>query len=183
MRPIKRLIREYVKAILLELGTPAGDQVFIGRTVPTWDEHLPVILLYPSSENIERFDEGPKTYKREFSLTIECNTKGDDDDDLDLKLEELSDRVEALMEIDETLGGIIDRVELRSAEYQAELDGSSPIGSVRLLYNCRFKQNANRSGVYCLPDLKQITNEWEIGHHNDSPDGVTDATDQIDFNE
>lgn len=184
MRLIKRKIREYVRDILIETGTPAGDNIKVGRTAPNWIEHIPAINIFPSNESIQRFNEAPKSYRREFSLAIECIAAGNDDDDLDYNLEVMAERVEDIMEIDETLGDQVDRIELQSVEYQTEPDGQSPTGAVVLTYNVRWYSNANQPGYICLDDLKQVNSEWQVGHHNESPqDNVIDAEDQIDFNE
>jgi len=184
MRLLKRKIREYVRDTLIEIGTPAGKQVFIGRTGPSWVENLPVILIYPSNEGIQRFNEAPKTYKREFNLSIECLAAGDTDDNLDYNLEVMGERVEDIMEVDETLGECVDRIELTSTEYQTEADGQSPSGALVLTYRVLFYQNANQPGLNCLDDLKRIDSKWQIGHHDESPqDEVIDAEDQINFEE
>lgn len=185
MRLVKRKIREQIRDILIKTGTPAGEQVAIGRSIPTWVENLPTILIYPSNESVQRFNEAPKNYQRNFAVSIECIGAGNDDNDLDYNLEVLGERVEDIMEVDETLGiDCVDRLELQNVEYQTEPDGQSPTGSLILNYNVRFYQNANQPGLNCLDDLKQVNAEWQIGHHDGSPeDDVIDAEDQVNFDE
>lgn len=184
MRLVKRKIREYVRDILINTGTPANKNIRVGRTAPNWIENIPAINIFPSNEAVQRFNEAPKDYRREFALAIECIAGGNNDDDLDYNLEVMAERVEDIMEIDETLGGLVDRIELQNVEYQAEPDGQSPTGAVVLTYNVRWYQNANQPGYACLDDLKQVNTEWQIGHHNESPqDDVIDAEDQINFEE
>lgn len=185
MRLVKRQIRERIRDILIEVGTPAGNQVAIGRTIPSWIENLPVILIYPSNESLRRFNEAPKNYQRNLSVTIECLAAGDDDNDLDYNLEVLGERIEDIVEVDETLGiDCVDELELQNVEYQTEPDGQSPTGSLILNYNVRFYQDANQPGLNCLDDLKQANTEWQVGHHGGSPeDEVIDAEDQINFEE
>ena len=178
---IKRKTREYVRETLIKIGTPAGKNIAIGKTAPTWIKNLPAILIYASNESVQRFEEAPKTYRREFSLSIECITAGNEDNDLDLALEEMAERVEDIMEVDETLGDLVNKIELRGSEYQVESDGQSPSGALVLTYAIEFYQDANKSGINCLDDLKQLKTDWEVGHHDESSDGVTDAQDQIDF--
>jgi len=178
---IKRKTREYVREILISTGTQAGEQVSIGRTKPEWIENLPAIAIYPANEAVQRFNEAPKDYRREFSLAIECLAVGNDDDDLDLALEEMGERVENIMEVDETLGGLVDQIELRSVEYQTEPDGQSPSGALILNYAVLYYRNANQPGMGCLEDLKRMDLSWEVGHHGESSDDVEDAKDQIDF--
>jgi hypothetical protein len=182
MRLLKRKIRERIRDILIEAGTPAGIKVAIGRTIPTWIEDFPVILIYPSNENVQRFNEAPKNYQRNFALDIECLAKGSDDDELDYNLEVLAERVEDIVEIDETFGGIADRTELTNTEYQTEPDGQSPVGALKLTYNVRYYQDANQPGLNCLDDLKRVDTDWQVGHDGGSPeDNVVDAEDQVNF--
>lgn len=182
MRLVKRKIRERIRDILIETGTPAQKNVSIGRTRSSWVENLPAIVIYPSPESVERFNEAPKNYQRNFSISIECQASGDTDDDLDYNLEVLGERVEDIMEVDETLGGLVDRLELKSVDYQTEPDGQSPTGSIVLGYNIRYYQNANQPGLNCLDDLKRVDVDWQVGHHGGSPDDeVIDAEDQVNF--
>lgn len=187
MQLVKRKTREFVRDQLIELGTLAKDRVAIGKVAPTWIEDLPAILIFPISEAVRRFDEAPKRYQREFSLSIECLAKGDDGDQLDEILEVMAETVENFIELDETLGGLVDRVELRSSEYEYEEQAQSPTGSLILNYAVRYYWNANQPGIQCLDDLKGIDIDYKVGHHDASPEPepieTVDAEDKVDFNE
>lgn len=174
---VKRKIREYVKNILLD-KTPARERVRIGRSVPTQAEDLPTLLVYTQGETVSRFDEAPKSYRRNMNLVIECLEAGDTDDDLDSRLEELGEKVEELIEADETFGGLINKVELSSTSYQTEPDGQSPIGSLVLGFNVDFFTFPKAHEA--IDDFKRADVDWKVGHHNASPDAVVDAEDQID---
>ena len=112
-RLIKRAIKEYVRDVLKN-KTSAGANVFISRSLPTQHEALPSILVYTTGENVSLFDVSYKRYRRSMNLRIECVTIGDDDEDLDLKLEEMGEVVEDYLDRDETFSGLINKVELAS---------------------------------------------------------------------
>lgn len=179
---IKRKIKEAVKTIL-KGKTIAGDNVFISRSIPVDEDELgerPVILIYSSSENVRRLDESPKVYKRELTIAVECVASGNDDDDLDLKLETLGEQVEAEIEIDDTLGDIVHQTELTGTGYAQDPDGKSPLGSLVLQFSVTFFTDAIRPGSICLPDFKETGVSWKVGHHGSEEFGAqVDATDTL----
>ena len=173
----KRKMKEFVQTKLLN-KTDAGARVYIGRSIPTNSEDLPAILIYSTGENISRFNEAPKNYQRNMNLLVECIAAGNDDDDLDIRLETLAEKVEALLEIDETLGGIANKLELAGSDYQSEPDAASPLGNLALRFNVEFYTDAIREGVD-LETFKGTDIDWKIGHHAAHPDNVVDAEDKI----
>lgn len=174
----KRRMKEFVKSALIG-KTDAADRVFIGRSVPTQTEDLPVLLIYSTGENVSRFNEAPKNYQRNMNLLVECIVAGNDDDDLDIKMETLAEKVETILENDETLGGIANKLELSGSDYQSEPDAQSPIGNLALRFNVEFYTDAIREGV-CLDTFKGADVDWKIGHHAGPSDNVVDAEDKID---
>lgn len=178
-KPIKRKIKEAVQK-LLKGKTLAGDNVFVSRSIPTDVECLPAILIYSLSENVRRFNETPKDYKRELTIAVECLASGNDDNELDSKLEELGEFIESAMEIDETLGDLVNKVELTGTAYAQDPDGQNPIGSLILQFAVEFFTNAIRSDFDCLPDFKETGVDWKVGHHETEEVGEqVDAKDTL----
>lgn len=176
-RLIKRQIKEAIKKLLFG-KTNAKENVFISRSVPVDVDDLPAILIYSTSETVRRFNEAPKDYQRELTVAVECLATGNDDDDLDVKLEILGETVESLMEIDETLGDIVHKVELTGTGYTQDPDGQSPLGSLVLQFAVTFYTDAIRPGSICLPDFKETGVDWKVGHHgSEEPGDQVDATD------
>lgn len=175
----KRAIRNYVKLLLLD-KTDAQDRVFINRVIPTQIEALPVILVYSMGESISRFDEAPKNYLRDFNLRIEIISAGDQDDDLDERLELIGDKVEALLEQDETFNDLVSHIELKSTEYQGDHEAQSPVGMLALNYSVIFVSEAIKD--LSLVDFNGADATWNIGNLKNSTeevDGVERATDTI----
>jgi len=178
MRLIKSKIRKQIRETL-KGNTEAGDQVFVSRSIPSQVEDLPAVIIYSNSENVSRFHDSPKDYRRELIVTIECQAAENTDEETEELLEVIAEKIEDLLELDETLGGLSDRLELTGSQYQYESDGQSPIGVLILQYVVRFYTAAIYEGVQCLDDLKVIHIDHKIGHHNESPDAVVDAQDTI----
>lgn len=183
---VKRRIKVAIRD-LLRAGHKDVDPnlIRVSRSIPTQSEDLPAILIYSTTESVRRFDESPKRYERTLTVNIECLDSGNNDDDMDMRLEVIADRVEAIMESDETLGGIANDLELVSSNYQQEPDGESPMGSLVLQYNIEFYQYAIRADETCLDDLKGVDVDYKVGHDNASPEPepteTVDAQDTINF--
>lgn len=173
---VKRRIKIAVRDLLLN-KTEAKEKVKISSSIPLQAESLPALRVYSTNESVSRFNEAPKNYKRNLTLAIECIDCGDDDDNLDMRLEILGEQVETLLELDETLGKLVNKLELSGAAYQYEADAQSPIGSLILTYNVEFFTYAQRETV--LDEYLSTGVKWEIGHHDESSNGVTDAEDTI----
>lgn len=183
---VKRQIKVAIRNLLREKHNGVKPNLIrVSRTIPTQSEDLPAILIYSTTETVRRFDESPKRYERTLTVNIECLDSGNNDDDMDMRLEIIAERVEALMESDETLGGIANDLELVATNYQQEPDGESPMGSLVLQYNVEFYQYAIRAGETCLDDLKGMDVDYKVGHDNASPEPepteTVDAQDTINF--
>lgn len=175
----KRAIREYVKKALIG-KTDAGQRIFINRVIPTQIEDLPVILVYSLGENVTRFNEAPKDYKRDFNLRVEIVAAGDQDDDLDERLELIADKVESLLEQDETFGDLVSHIELKSTEYTGDHEAQSPVGMLALNYSVVFVTDA--ISEISLDDFTGTDIKYSVGNlteANGAPDGVTRATDTV----
>jgi hypothetical protein len=159
--PIKRSLKKAIRTALMG-KTQVGDKVFLSRSVPTQYEEEFVILIFSMDEAIDRFNEAPKDYKRNMTVRIEAVGVGNDDDDLDAKLELVADRIERLMEIDETLGGLANKLELSGSEYRGDGQAQSPMGLLALIYNLEFFTDANRSTEEAIPNFNLVAGRMNV---------------------
>lgn len=180
--PSKRLIKEAVVKLLKNGGTLAGTNVSVSRSIPSEDVTFPLINVYSLSESVERFDEAPKRYRRRMTLLIECLSRGDDDDKLDLANERLGFQVELLMEKDETLGGLLNKLELTSTDYQQEPDGASPLALLALRYSLEYFDEV-KSGEDELVNFLGVDAQWEASSGDERPDEYLKAEDTINLNQ
>lgn len=175
-KPIKRRIKEAVKNALS--GVLIGDNtVEIAKTIPSQVEHLPKILIYSVNETVNRFDEAPKTYERTLNIKIECVVASHAEDDMDSRLEQIAEAVEARIESDETFSGLVHRAELTNVEYESTTEAQSIVGMVALTYELYYKTQPMPGQI--LREFSGVDTDWKIGHHNESTseDNVVDAID------
>lgn len=177
---VRRAIREKVQAIL-KGRTPAGDSVFVSRAIPSDTEYLPVVLIYTTGERVNDFDESPKRYRREMSLLIECIVAGDDDEDLDDKIEILADAVEALIEDDDQLGmKEVNGTVLSATEFTQDAKSASPVGRLALQYTVTYFIEAIAEKTF--DDFKGADVDWRIKRPEQTPTTV-DAENTINVNQ
>jgi hypothetical protein len=180
---VKRKIREAIVEVLKTGNTLAGDNVVLSRATSTDADDLPQIAVYSISEGVELFDQSPKRYQRNMEVLIECAVAGDDDSDLDQKLEDLAEKVESILEANERLGlgDVVNSLTLIGTEYSSEGEGESPIGNLALRYTVQFYLYAIENQT--LPDFKEIGSKWQVGHDGplDEDDVVIDAEDETEF--
>lgn len=180
--PLKRQIKNAVVKLLKDGDTLAKERVSLSRSIPSESITFPLVNVYSVSESVERFDEAPKRYRRRMTLLIECLSSGDDDDKLDLALERLGNQVEILMEKDETLGGLLNKLELAGTDYQQEPDGASPLALLALRYSLEYFDTPS-NGEDELSDFNTAEMGWKIKHGDETENEFILANDQIKLNE
>lgn len=180
--PTKRKVKEAVVKLLKEGKTLAGENISLSRSIPSEDVSFPLVNVYSISESVERFDEAPKRYRRRLTVLIECLSRGDEDSELDLELERLAYQIELLMERDETLGGLLNKLELTSSDYQQEPDGASPIALLALRYSLEYFDELQGGDEY-LVDFLGVDAEWNAASGDERPDEYLKAQDTINLDQ
>ena len=171
----RKEIRKTVESVLKRAKIPQVDQdIFSQRSIPTEHETLPIILLYPKTENIDRNDHSPKSYQRVLAMEIEVQTTADNDSILADELDDLAQYVEDAMESSKELIELLNELDLKSVVYDTESDGSSPIGSVRLSYDLEYFTDESRDSDDLVP-FKCMNTEYDL----DTEDNEIDAEDLI----
>lgn len=148
--------------------------------MPVQEEQLPALRIYTTGETSNMFDASQKRYERMLALSVECYAQGDNDDDLDQRLEELGDAVEAAMHIDETFGNVASDVEYVGCDYQLEPVATAPLGVMIQRYSIKFYSYAQRLEGGCLDAFKGADIEWAVGHNAEPTDNIVDAVDKVD---
>ena len=176
-RQIKEHIRDSLKG-----ETRAGDQIFIGLSTPVDEVSLPIILVYTPNESISLYEEAPKSYLKNLTLNLELIDKGSTDSDLDLNLEDMIDKVRMILEADETLGCLVDSIQLTGVELQSEDGGASPNGAALIQYSVQYIEDAILiTDQNCLDDFQGVDLSYKIRDQQEPSEGVDDAKDIIDF--
>lgn len=146
----KHKIRQVIKNLLIN-NTDAGVNVFVSRSTKFDHDELPAILIYPDSERVRRFDEAPKRYGRNFACKIEVIGRADSDEKLDLLIEKIGEQIENLLEANETaentLGPLVNDLNLTGSRYSFEGEGQTPVASLILEYDIEFLKYALPEGL------------------------------------
>jgi len=153
-----------------------GDDIFSARSVGSQHENLPLILVYTKGESVDRFDESPKSYERDFGISLEIITTHDTDEQLADEMDDLSQLVEDVMERSiqsDDLFKMVNDYDLTNVAYDTEGDGESPIGKVQLDYN--FNYTTDESRVFDGPGLKRIKSTYKVNgqQSDDAQDTIT----------
>lgn len=131
----RQTIREAVAIRLRE----TFDNVYTSRAKPLFDQDLPAILVYASSESVkqERWDtDGFGTITRELDLFVEAVDTGKDD--LDDKLDELAEKIESALdgwEIPDRKSAVL---RFKGTDTDISIEGNKVYGAVRLAFSLTY---------------------------------------------
>ena len=141
MKHPRTLIREVVAALLsanLQKVDPriTPARISIHRSTPLFAGKLPAILIYTRDERIEdQPNADPGLRYRKLELSIEIITSGDAAaEEADL----LAQAVEAILDLDETLGLLVEGIRLTRTEVDQGGDGDTPVLAARLLFEVSY---------------------------------------------
>lgn len=168
---MRKYFRKRIISILKDAQiATVEDNVFSWRSIPDSINELPVIIVYGKNEISSPLDESPKSYEKQFEVTIEIKTMATDDEELNDELDDLSQLVEDLIEADFDLERQA-LVNHSGTQYQTEPDGQSPVGSVMMTFVITYKKNARNESD--LDDLKTIASKWNVNDNSEvSPEDV-----------
>ena len=152
------------------------DGVFINRGIDADGREPPIVNINSISEEVERFDQNPKSYKRNFLLTVECLVNGDDFEQAHERLEDLTEMVEQAIESSNKLNSREMQTNLTRVEFEYESGGESPIAVSILYYNVEREIPAELEPDK-LRSLNSIHIEWKLPDNNE--DDAVDAKDEI----
>lgn len=148
MKHPRQDIREAIATRLKEVSTSAGDNIFISRAKPLFDQNLPAILIYASNEQIneERWhSDGFGPLVRELEIFIEA---------VDFGKEELDNNLDTLaLQIENALDGwdIPNRqssiLKFKGTDMDMTIDGNKTYGAVRLAFDLTYRTQTNSKGA------------------------------------
>lgn len=161
---------------LLKNKTLAGESVFGARSIPNWHEDLPAVMVYPVSEGVEKFTVAPWEYKRTTGFSVEVIATGSDDDILADTLDDIADQVERAIGLDDSLGGLVEMIEISSIDFDYDATGEQPIGSVTLVFTATYLKAAveNRNEQTDFGEFKKVHADWQIKPLDDAEKEATD---------
>ena len=141
MKHPRTLIREAVAAQLsanLQKVDPriTASRISIHRSTPLFAGKLPAILIYTRDERIEdQPNADPGLRYRKLELSVEIITSGDAAaEEADL----LAQAVEAILDLDETLGLLVEGIRLTRTEVDQGGEGDTPVLAARLSFEVSY---------------------------------------------
>ena len=141
MKHPRTLIREAV-AVLLSANLPKVDaritaaRINIHRSTPLFAGKLPAVLIYTRDERLEEqpnADPGLRYRKRE--LSVEIIASGDAAAE---EADVLAQAVEATLDVDETLGLLVEGTRLTRTEVDQGGEGDTSVLAVRLSFEVSY---------------------------------------------
>ena len=141
MKHPRILIREAVKERLIE-QLPKVDaritaaRISIHRSTPLFAGKLPAILIYTRDERIEEQPNAdPGLRYRKLELSVEIIASGDAAAE---EADVLAQAVEATLDLDETLGLLVEGTRLTRTEVDQGGEGDTPVLAARLSFEVSY---------------------------------------------
>lgn len=135
----RQQIRDAVAARLLAASTAAGSNVFTSRARPILEilqRKEAVLSVYTGDETSRRSPDG---HLLDRTLTVSIEGAAGGGDDLDDVLDDFAQEVEAALDADPTLGGLLhDDLELTATSSEISARGNVQVGAFRMDYECRY---------------------------------------------
>lgn len=176
----RKLIRDKIVELLTG-ATSVGEKVYSSQARPLTEAGLPCILVYANSEPVEIFQESPRQYKRNLSISIEIVAKANET--LENDLDAIAASVESKLMQDYTLGDLAADLILTGTELTITPNGDTLIGSCVLTYLVPWYSYA----VSDQTEENNFTNfggadvEWQRPETKEVASGQLDAEDTLDL--
>ncbi len=161
MKHPRTLIRETV-ASLLSANLPKVDaritaaRISIHRSTPLFAAKLPAVLIYTRDERIEdQPNADPGLRHRLLELSVEIITSGEAAAE---EADTLAQAVEAILDLDETLGLLVQGTRLSRTEVDQSGEGDTPVLAVRLTFEVSYWSRPQETAEGNLP--LQVLYSW-----------------------
>lgn len=156
--PPRILIKNYIKQILINAKTLAGDNIGFNTPVKIAVDKESRVLIQSLSETSEIFHDTPREYKKEFILTLELSYSNDSGNYIEdeIAFEEFIESVDKAMVANEKFndkevlkslsidGTCVSDSDFGGIEFRVEDEGKYPVYIALLKYTITYYQ---RTGV------------------------------------
>ena len=117
---------------LLHDQTLAGPRVYANRVRAVQTDELPVILVYPRSEDITSIDRANNIRRRDLTLAVEILASDTSEQGMSDQLDEIADKVEDILHASDGVNQLAHDIGLDQSEAGLSGDGQMPEGAWRL---------------------------------------------------
>jgi len=186
-KAIRKKVVELLKAA--DISDVSG-KVYPNASVPSWQEELPVVLVYQRNESASEYAQAPREYQRTFNLAIEIVAEGEEENDqletpgsglksLEDILDDIAEEIECALSIDDTLDNVCSESMYQSTEFEFDSAGGRPIGSARLNYAVTYytmsPRDIEKQGV--VDDFSKANIDYQLT----DDENINEATDELDI--
>jgi hypothetical protein len=165
----RKAIRAKVKELLTKqvanvYPTMAGNRVFSRQVGRGDEEECPYINFSLKEENLEKFEQSPRTKSRKLTLKIECVVSKDTDtDDLEDKCDDFCEQVENIFNNNRFLDDLVEDTDETSIDSDISQEGEDPIAGILLTYSINYI--TNEDPAYDLGDFLTINQKIQAGEN------------------
>lgn len=124
--PTRNDIRTALQTIIE--GIDGVTEVYIGRRRSIPAHKLPAACIYMEREEKEEETVGTELYARRITVATEIHVRANNAEAAELLLDQYCADRESAVLADDTLGGLVERIELESDEYEVEEDAAYTAG-------------------------------------------------------
>ena len=173
----KQIRKEVVDLLRKKKLDRIDDKVYGNRSIPDQSNMLPVINVYPRSEDLEEWTQAPRQHIRSLQLVVEIKADESTDEKTSDFLDDTADMVERHITADDTLDGNVEDIELSSVEFEYQGEGEQLAGSCRLVFIAKYIRGAPETRAdQRTDDFKTVGVDWDLpdtGEDVDTQDEIT----------
>lgn len=129
----RKEIRKVLCTILLN-NTDAKDRVFANRTIPPQVEDLPVILIYPKSEDYTLLRKEINLRRRDLDIVFEIYAADSDETTMSDCIDDISEQIEDAINDSDKLNKTVHDIDINDASLVLDGEGEKPTGVWKLNY-------------------------------------------------
>lgn len=133
----RKEIRAHVVSLLKAGNTLAGNRIYPSRVRPGINTVYPIIAIYTPKEDANTVGINPHIYERNLELVVEAISE-DINQDVENRLDDLLNQIEALIDTDETMISDVSEVEYRGSSVDLYNTGEKDTASGIIRYNIRY---------------------------------------------
>ena len=175
----RKQIRNRVVDLIRAANLVDSDQVIPNRSFTYESKELPAISVYTRADEVtEELAETPsRNLRRIIDLVVQVVVRRDEDGKAADQLDDLCEEVEVILGRDDSFGSdsegcpFADESTLSRIDFAFEQENiGQPVHSASLVWEVKYHEYFPREGDVKLDPFEGVDAEWNVGHHDESPD-------------
>lgn len=182
----RKEIRNEVVQILKRSNVVNSDAIRPNRSIAYESNKLPAISIYTREDEVEtELAQAPRLLRKHLSLVIEIVVKDEKDDVASDKLDDLCEKVENCLTVDDSLDKKCSDIILSRTDFDFKGENVDvPYHTAKLVFTVKYEDYYPRDRFQQRTDpLETIHAEYQVGHNDGEPTmaGADRAKDDIDL--